>query len=536
MGSAKAMGREADNDHATLLNAFRQIVGHENQRVELVLHSLIGHNAADLEDRLNNLVTSLKHQQVRDLRAAIDKVDLNCDIIAELPAEVRDMILQYLPLHQCFQIRRVSRKWYSILSAPKTVDALLNWWYPTPDIVEAPFSVPADLSPEMVASLKAEHVNAFRTGKPFSMMTHALGCFPGGLQARYVAYAHGVVAWIDRTDCRTVYALDLKTGHKRSLVTEDRSSVSDIAISSTLIAALGTSGKCHIWTFRTEQRFSIRLPSASAESLVVSSSTLAVMWPPTGSALPATWAPIPMDEDRKTEVLTWNWRSQRALSFFITLRQGQTGNQEERKLIIDSKGETLLHFERMCGVSHEGSEHFSFKRVTFNGDVLAEGVLDFPCNMYWHDISGMGNQSIDGIADLWAFANVSKQFATCNEVFQIYFNFEHDRLESRVQKLTGLTETSVMNAKFFFWKDVAYVFDTRGNEFSVTDFREASCHRIGNASEGMWPKSWTRARQLQHLQRIFFLGDENFVVLMLHVGFIVWSFNKHLKIANEDVK
>lgn len=121
----------------------------------------------------------------------------------ELPVEIRDMVLQYLPMNHCFRMRSVSRKWNAILSLPKTVDALLKWWYPNPDSEKLPSDVPEGLSLEAAASLKAEHVDAFRTGRPFAMMTHDLRCFPKGLEARHIAYADGVFAWIDRTDCRT---------------------------------------------------------------------------------------------------------------------------------------------------------------------------------------------------------------------------------------------------------------------------------------------------------------------------------------------
>lgn len=48
-----------------------------------------------------------------------------------------------------------------------------------------------------------------------------------------------------------------------------------------MVAALGTSGKCHVWSVQTEPLFSFRILSAGAEKLVVSKSTLAIIWPPT---------------------------------------------------------------------------------------------------------------------------------------------------------------------------------------------------------------------------------------------------------------
>lgn len=112
------------------------------------------------------------------------------------------MILQYLPLHQSFQIRRVSQQWNAILSTPKTVDAILKWWYPRPETEDSAYEGSDGYSPEVEACLKAERVDAFRTGRPFGKMTHDLDCFPEGLEARFVAYAGGVIAWIDSTSYR----------------------------------------------------------------------------------------------------------------------------------------------------------------------------------------------------------------------------------------------------------------------------------------------------------------------------------------------
>ena len=104
----------------------------------------------------------------------IDAVTFHCDLVGQLPVEITAMILQYLPLHQVFQAQRVSRKWRIILSSAQMVDNLLHAWYPGPS---APLSIPDHLSESAVASIKAEHVDAYRTGNPFSMRFHESKCF-----------------------------------------------------------------------------------------------------------------------------------------------------------------------------------------------------------------------------------------------------------------------------------------------------------------------------------------------------------------------
>lgn len=78
--------------------------------------------------RLEELVKALTHQQIRELRSAVGKIDLKCDIIAHSPLEISRDILQYLPIHQIFQARRVSSKWRQILSSAQIVEPLLRDW------------------------------------------------------------------------------------------------------------------------------------------------------------------------------------------------------------------------------------------------------------------------------------------------------------------------------------------------------------------------------------------------------------------------
>lgn len=124
------------------------------------------------------------------------------------------MIVQHLPLYQVFQARRVSSKWRQILSLPQTVEPLLRSRFPTPT-AETALHIPEGLSADSVVSLKAEHIDACRTGHAFSYARHVWDCFPHGLgNRRQLAYANGVMAWVDTTDGHIVKLLDLKTGQQ----------------------------------------------------------------------------------------------------------------------------------------------------------------------------------------------------------------------------------------------------------------------------------------------------------------------------------
>ena len=104
----------------------------------------------------------------------IDQVSFYCDIVANLPVEITALILQYLPLYQVFQAQRVSQKWRLILSSAQMVDSLLHPWYSGSS---ASLFIPDNLPESTVASIKAEHVDAYRTGNPFSLSFYDASCF-----------------------------------------------------------------------------------------------------------------------------------------------------------------------------------------------------------------------------------------------------------------------------------------------------------------------------------------------------------------------
>ena len=159
----------------------------------------------------------MTHQQIRELRSAIEEVDLYCDVIAELPLEISQMILQYLPIHQTFQARRVSSKWRQILSSAQTVGPLLQYWLPKGD-VGLGLRIPEGVSSESIASLKAEHVDAYRTGHAFTYASHEWDCFTYDFAPGHVAYAEGFMAWVAEGQSSLVKTLDLKPGQKESFL------------------------------------------------------------------------------------------------------------------------------------------------------------------------------------------------------------------------------------------------------------------------------------------------------------------------------
>lgn len=212
--------------------------------------------AAETNLRLQVLVNALTHQQIRELRSVINEVDLHYDIIAKLPLEISQVILQYLPLYQIFQARRVSPEWRQILGSAKTVELLLRDWFPNHNVGQK-LRIPRGLSAESVAIVKAKHIDAYRTGHAFSYAMHGLNFF-GASDQYAVAYADGVLGWVDHTGSPHIKVIDLKTGQEWSFLPEARTRFNAIAISSSMVAALG-SGRCNVWTLHTGACHSLQL-------------------------------------------------------------------------------------------------------------------------------------------------------------------------------------------------------------------------------------------------------------------------------------
>ena len=145
---------------------------------------------------LRSLFTTLSPHELREFRRWIDQVDFRCDPFSKVPLEIMQHILGYLPLHQCFRIRRVSKSWLDILSKPRTVEHLLRFWYPG---AEANFEVPKDLTASAASSLRAEHVDACRSGQAFSTTVCLWELADPHSITKNVAYSNGWIARIDRT-------------------------------------------------------------------------------------------------------------------------------------------------------------------------------------------------------------------------------------------------------------------------------------------------------------------------------------------------
>ena len=517
-------GSSHDDSHA-LVGPFQALNSNAHQRgasVYLQCHYMI--ISADRYHRLNALVKTLTLQQVRELRLSLDEVDLHCDIIVELPLEISQMILRQLSLYQIFEARRVSSKWKQVLSSPQTVEPLLRTWFPAP-IADTALHIPDGLSESSILSLKAEHIDAYRTGHAFSHMTYSWSCFLDGLSLDLVAYADGTMAWVDTTDSHSVNLLDLKTGEQHLFLPDSRARIMAIATSSSMVAALGW-GRCDVWTPGAGDHYSLILPSATVSKVIVLGESLAIF-----HALPR-W----QDSTTCVEVVTWTLRDQKTSSFSVALSPRKDQLLSTVRMMVDDKGESLLFFQHVY--KHVITPHVHYIRTSLDGDVLTREVIEIPNTKDYEDYSEVHTapKEINGHAVIWQF--VKNQWGDdFSELMLICYNFREDRLEVHTQVVSGLRTDADPDLSLFLWKDVGYVleYEKAGPFFlKVIDLQDSTCSEakmdlsVDTQKLGLGP-------QEEYDPGILPFGDERFLVSVSTHGFRVWCFDANVQMFNEDI-
>lgn len=320
--------------------------------------------------RLEGLVKALTHQQIRELRSVVEQIEMKYDIIAHLPLEISQNILHYLPIHQIFQARRASSKWRHILSLAQTVEPLLREWYPKHDH-NLPLEIPKGLSSESITALKAEHVDAYRSGHAFTFALHKWDNFHYDSVPNHLIYADGIMVWVETNGSRMVKSLNLKTGQEGSFLSEARRRIDAIAVSSSMIVAMD-SDVCHVWTLKTKDSHYLQLPFGSflRTTLAVSGESLAVVY-------------YQLEDPPRFKVFTWTLQERTISSFFVD-RVSIASHMWS--IMLDGKGKTLLLFQRSERHPNFGPMTFYYTRTNLAGDVLVQGAIEIPDLDYCYDL------------------------------------------------------------------------------------------------------------------------------------------------------
>ena len=478
---------------------------------------------ADVLFRLEGLLKTLTHQQIRELQSAIEAIDMHCDILTKLPLEISQLILRYLPLHQIFQARRVSSKWKQLLSTAQMVNSLMRDWYPQPGI-ESDLHIPAGLSAERVASLKAEHIDAYRTGNAFKYAKLSCEDLSQSIDSNRLAYADGMMAWVDETDPECVRILDLKTGQEWSFLPENRPYIHAIAISSSMAVLLGSS-RCYVLSLKTGYNYFLRLPSDRTASIAVSGESLAIVYCDGYN-----------EKCQHTSALTWTLKNQKTSSFALPFSL----QRRAYSIMLDKRGETLLLFRWASVDDSQGSMRFHYVRSSLDGSILAQGVISADLKDYWDRSGNFGPMEVNEQAVIWSFGKPQPEGGDSDELMLIYYNFKEDQLEVRKQIVRGLRikhqVVQCTQSPFFHWKDIGYFLDYshKRRSLRLVDFQDSTCSEAKMGTP-RGTQGFDKALFLEKDLSVALFGDETFLVAVFGGGFCVWCFDANTQMFDEDI-
>lgn len=505
-------------------------------------------SATHSDDRLRGLASHLTFDHFRTLLSAKNssvarKLGCFChyDIIAELPLEIVQKIFLYLPLHQCFEAQRVSRRWRKLLSAPQTIECLIRWWYPSG---ETDLCIPNDLSIEATLNLKAEHIDAFRTGHPFSKSI--LDGMPDRMEG--LVYAHGVLAWINPDVSehvgRSIETLDLKTHLRSHLISEDRTSFRNIAISSSIIAALDLIGRCHVWEINhPDKKYLLQLPSAGCYRIVASGPALAIASDKHGS--------------RKIEAFTWSSRTMITHSFLLPLHRVQAHLRHEWKIMLNPDGESLFLFQTFrterYGASGSRRDLYAlhYTHTSFDGQICAEGQSEWLSSIYnaganFEDVAKMNRvAAFNSSATIWLFNHLSPRPGHENRpydlaIIRICFNFERTSFEVEERMFASSGPYKYCLVTPLIYKDIMCWGDPADPWTRMIDFKESTCEKtklVSNLPLYCRESYIVGASEanLESGEEELCRGDETFLIHWGPSGWKVWCFDKNIQMANEDL-
>ena len=510
---------------------------------------------------LKGLFAELSLRQIRESFDVLDPINFKYDIIGNSPIEINAIIFQHLQIYQLFQAQRVSRTWKWILSSPEILDPPLEDW---DSMGETPLRLPKGLTPQAIRSLKAEHVDAYRTGLPFSMMARTLVPEPNSKRVR-VAYSDGIIAWIDQTE-RMVSVLLLESGAEYSYVSPNRELMTCITLSSSMVAVLTLSGICYVWEIPTGHAHFFRLPNilwdysnVFGTFFVSSGSTLAIL-----------------HSSRVTEeyLTTWNLETRKSYHFPAIVHQGedlpddfpQMHTSEKRVLISDS-GQSIVLFEH---IYDQPTDETRFTRLTLDGRFQASGFMECPSISCSRERFEHGRPlSCIKTSIVWTYRQFHPDEPLDNpaqrlegnayddilDLLHIVYDPKQDRLRlkrdfARIHDALSIHSSLPWTTDHFFWKDVLYfhqhsaesglqTIDLRNDKRSVArmDWYTPSNFQRGNRYDQKRDDERDVSDDLELYGMNCYpciFGDGTYLIRAFESGFVACCFDKNITMVNED--
>ncbi|KAJ5389357.1 uncharacterized protein N7496_000425 [Penicillium cataractarum] len=231
------------------------------------------------------LLERLRLDEWREVKAHAEVHTLQCDILGKLPPEITSLVARHLPLIDIIRLRRVSRRWQSILSSQSVCRAAVRktlgrdpWVNSIPIPNTQGSASTTDSSHDFDASFASFVKRRYRLerGKPHKVFTmRSPVAFEDDDRfipdSKVISYSNGICTWIGQDeDKSSVIALNLSTGEKKRFTTPNREGLLYLQISGSTIAALSLRGYCHVWNYDDISQFSsFRVPSLRCNLILI---------------------------------------------------------------------------------------------------------------------------------------------------------------------------------------------------------------------------------------------------------------------------
>ncbi|KAL6714358.1 hypothetical protein ACLMJK_007781 [Lecanora helva] len=428
------------------------------------------------------------------------------DIVAGLPPEIVATIFHYLPLHQVFSARRVSSSWSWKLSSVQLIDGLLKSWFPNDQVS---LRIPEGLSSQAVPALKAEHVDAYRNGNPFSTSTLPTpGISYPDMYA--VAYRDGVLAWLT-FQCIEMRIYWIESGEQITRTIDGAYRPSEIAVTSQLVCIRTGTDKFQVWklpSMEMMEPWSLKPSQDRINSLDASGTTLAILYDLSARAPEVDMAIWDVDD----EPIHLKARIQE--EFALT----------DVQIMADDASKSVILLER----AQIGGSAF-FTRFDTKGSVLAKGSIN---NLY--DSLYIRSHlpmpiNVNGSATVWILYKEHSphypEYDTSRpalSIRRVFFNLTKNEFSLATARICTEAEDR-MFIIYLVWKDCVYCQDS-GSIWYIIDLKERKIEpvhlgRFSRCTESHW--------------KILY-GDETYIIWAHNDEIKIWNFDKNIKIANQD--
>lgn len=471
---------------------------------------------------------TLSHQEIRHVQTAVKDIQYPTDIFTRLPLEISEIIAQHLGLTQAARARRVSKGWLNILASSHISECLVKPWH-SPD--KCCLRVPDGLSKRAIWSLKAEHIDAYRSGKAFDHKTIQLPLSRDGPIFERVAYSDGKVAWIaDNT--ADIHVLSLEDGCGPSTIKGDGRVLSHLALSGSMMVVACLTGDFWFTDFAKNVEHRGYLGAGYIDKMVVAKETLGV--------LRRHLRPYIL------QIIVTTWKLGDTVARHFTSSLHRSGKQPFRlcdlNIMLDQSGTFVVLFERVTE-----ARTVYFTRFSLEGQILAEGTLKIPsmegCAEHLDKVTPT---DVNGWATVWSYS--TREEVECVQktktIFRVRYNCDHDILQLKKNSFDVFSDYISTTSNIFFCNDVAYCKARNGGPdimLKVIDFSNSPIAPALMCYGEKWLYEWKDQISPLTMSKgdwliSVFLGDERFLIIAGEVGLVIWAFDKNHAMTETDAE